>query len=425
MKPTRLFPLRSYAAALIAVPLFLAGMRADAAPLQPSATNDSGTIKVGFLTSLSGAAEVPGKTMLEGANFYLDQVKHTMGGHHVDLVVENDESNPATGMTKFRKLATDDKVCLVAGEYLSNVALAVAPLAEKNQTPFVLTVAAADDLTQRARSPWVIRTGWCASLTQPFAEYTMKKLHYKKVVTVAMDYPFGWEMAGDFQKVYEDCGGKVIQKLWLPLGFSDFTGSLKQVRKDADAVYLCTVGPACTIVPKQYAEVGPKIPLFGAGVSFDDPLLPQIGSYVMGSVSVLPYSPALDTATNKKFVSDYRAKYGADPTQQACHGYVCMMWINKAIDSLKGDVSDKNKLLAALRKVELKDTPKGPVKLDAYGCVVENMYVRKVENVNGHLQNTVIDKFPLVNQFWKYEPEAYMKQPVASRDYPPCKYCTP
>jgi branched-chain amino acid transport system substrate-binding protein len=425
MNLARQSPFRSAAGALVALSLMLGCASAHAEPAQPSTGNDSSTIKIGFLSPLSGAAEVPGKTMLEGANFYLDQIKHTMSGHHVELVVENEEGNPATGMAKFKKLATDDKVCLIAGEYLSNVAMAIAPLAEKYQTPLVLTVAAADDLTQRARSPWVIRTGWCASLTQPFAEYALKKLHYKKVVTVAADYPFGWETAGDFQKVFEDCGGKVVQKLWLPLGFSDFATYIKKIRSDADAVFLCTVGPACTIVPKQYAEMDPKLPLFSAGVSFDDALLPEIGNYVRGSISVLPYSPALETATNKKFVRDYRAKFGSDPTQQAMHAYVCMMWINKAIDSLKGDVSDKNKVLAALKSVELKDSPKGPVKLDQYGCVIENMYVRKVENVNGHMQNTVIDEFPMVSQFWKYEPETYMKQPMASRDYPPCKYCQP
>jgi branched-chain amino acid transport system substrate-binding protein len=259
----------------------------------------------------------------------------------------------------------------------------------------------------------------------PFADYALKKLHYKKVVTLCMDYPFGWEMAGDFQRVFEDEGGKIVQKIWLPLGLTDFSGLLKQIRGDADAVFVCTIGPACTLVPKQYAELGQKLPLFGPGVSFDDPLLPEIGQYVKGSISALAYSLTLNTTANRRFVADYRRVYGQDPTQQAAHGYMCMMWINQAIDALKGNVSDKTKLLAALRKVDLKESPKGPARLDEYGGVVENLYVRRVDNVNGHFQNTVIETFPMVSQFWKYDPQTFMEQPVSNRDYPPCKYCQP
>ena len=103
---------------------------------------------------------------------------------------------------------------------------------------------------------------------------------------------------------------------------------------------------------------------------------------------MLAYSLTLNTPTNQQFVADYRRVYGQFPTQQAAHGYMCMMWIKQAIDGLKGDVSDKTKLLAALRSVELKDSPKGPARLDSYGGVVENMYVRRVDSVKGHFQNT-------------------------------------
>ncbi len=92
----------------------------------------------------------------------------------------------------------------------------------------------------------------------------------------------------------------------------------------------------------------------------------------------------------------------------------------KAID---GKVEDREAFLGALRKVDIKDTPRGPVTIDRFGNPVQNIYVRKVERVGGKLQNTVIHTFPAVGQFWKYNPEEYLKLPVYSRNYPPCRYC--
>ena len=86
-------------------------------------------------------------------------------------------------------------------------------------------------------------------------------------------------------------------------------------------------------------------------------------------------------------------------------------------------VSNNEAFLAALRKVEIPDAPRGPIKLDAYDNPIQNIYVRKVEKKNGELWNTVIHTFPAVSQFWKYAPEEFIKQPVYSRDFPPCQYC--
>jgi branched-chain amino acid transport system substrate-binding protein len=84
-------------------------------------------------------------------------------------------------------------------------------------------------------------------------------------------------------------------------------------------------------------------------------------------------------------------------------------------------VSNPDEVVKALQSVQLKETPRGPLKLDAYGNPIENVYIRKVERVGGELQNSVIYTYPEVSQFWKYKPEEFLKQPVYSRDYPPLK----
>jgi len=142
-----------------------------------------------------------------------------------------------------------------------------------------------------------------------------------------------------------------------------------------------------------------------------------------GAVSALPYSAALDTPANKKFVAQYNKRYGKDPSWAAQCSYISIMFIVKALERVKGKV-DRASFLASLKSTELKDSPRGPLKLDAYGNPIENIYVRKVEKVSGKFQNTVIHTFPMVSQFWKFKPADILNEPTFSKDLPPCRYCS-
>jgi branched-chain amino acid transport system substrate-binding protein len=126
---------------------------------------------------------------------------------------------------------------------------------------------------------------------------------------------------------------------------------------------------------------------------------------------------------NTQFVKAYRAKFGKVPSYFSETCYTTGRWINEAAQAVGGKVEDRESFLAALRKVEIPDAPRGPIKLDSYGNPIQNIYVRKVEKKDGELWNTVIHTFPAVSQFWKYPPEEFLKQPVYSRDFPPCKHC--
>jgi branched-chain amino acid transport system substrate-binding protein len=122
-------------------------------------------------------------------------------------------------------------------------------------------------------------------------------------------------------------------------------------------------------------------------------------------------------------VADYRKKYGKVPSYFSETCYTSARWINEAAKLVGGNVEECEKFMAAFRKVEIPDAPRGPVKLDQWGNPIQNIYVRKVERKGGELQNTVIHTFPAVSQFWTYKPDEYLKLPVYSRDYPPCKGC--
>ena len=382
-------------------------------------------LKIGYIIPLSGQSAEPGHKIVNGMQLYLDQVHNRMGGRKVDVIIENDESSPATAIAKVHKLVQQDHVQLLTGMFLSNCLYAIAPVVENYKIPFLVNVSAgADDLTQRKRSKWIVRTCYTGSQpSHPFGEYAAKTMGLKRVVTIASDYAYGYEVVGGFQQSFEENGGKVVQKLWTPLGFKDFSDIIKSIHPAADAVFMCVVGQSAEIVPKQFKEMGPKLPLIGLTASFDESFYPRMGDELNGAVSASLYSTALSTPANQRFVKEYRAKYGEDPSYFSEHGYTAMKFLDKALGELKGNLDDKEKVLAALRKVELKDAPRGPVRIDEYGSSVDNIYVRKVERKNKNLQNTVIFTYPMVSQFWKYDPETYMKQPAYTKDYPPCKNC--
>ena len=259
----------------------------------------------------------------------------------------------------------------------------------------------------------------------PFGEWVAKTLKYKKVAAIGMDYAFGWETVGGFQRAFEENGGQIVQKIWTPLNTNDFAPFLAQIKRDSDAVLALFVGRLALQFMKQYESAGlkGKLPLVGGGTTTDESVLPQMGDEAVGAITALHYSAALSTPQNVKFARAFEVRAGKSASYYSEATYTGTRWIVEAVKAVGGKVEDREALLGALRKVDIKDAPRGPISVDQWGNPVQNVYVRKVEKVDGKLQNTVIATFPAVGQFWKYNPEEYMKQPLYSRDYPPCKYC--
>src|SRR5262245_22528722 len=393
---------------------------------EPAWAQAKGPIKIGFLAPLTGPGAAVGKDMTNGFAMYLEEIGNTIAGRKIEVIVEDTQGQPAIALTKLRKLVESDQVHVLAGLLFAHVAYALAPKADDYKVPMLYPVTSADDLTQRKPAQWVIRTGWTSSQpNQPFGEWVAKTLKYKKVVTIAMDYAFGWEHVSGFQRTFEESGGQVVQKLWPPNGTTDFAPYLAQIRRDADAVFSVMVAASSLRFPKQYQEAGLKerLPLIGGGTTFDEFVLPSLGDEAIGGVSPLIYRAAPATPINRNVTQEFRAKFGKVPGYYAETCYTAARWINEGAKTVGGNVEDRDRFLTALKKVEIPDAPRGPIKLDAHGNPIQNIYVRKVEKKDGELWNTVIHTFPAVSQFWKYPPEAFLKEPVYNRDVPACKHC--
>jgi len=400
----------------LALPLFL-----------PTATGaQSGPIKIGMLAPLTGPFAQIGKDMVNGTELYLDEIGRQMGGRKVELIVEDDEGNPATALNKTRKMVEQDKVHIVTGGLLANVGYALQPYIDGQRVPATYPVMAADDITQRKPAKYIVRTGWATSQPMhPFADWVVKNTKHRKVAFIGMDYAFGYETLGGFQQVLEQQGGQIVQKIWAPLNTNDFAPFLSQIKHDADAVLALFVGRLALQFMKQYEESGLKarLPLYGGGTLTDESVLPQMGDEAIGTITALHYSQALDNPANQKFSKAFEAKAGKISSYYSEACYTNARWINEAVKAIGGKVEDRDAFLAALKKVVLKDTARGPLSVDRWGNPVQNIYIRKVERVGGKLQNTVIATIPSVGQFWKFNPDEYMKTPLYSRDYPPCKAC--
>ena len=390
----------------------------------PATSGAAETIKVGFMAPLSGIFAQAGKDMLEGIRLAFEQIGYQSAGRKIELIEEDSEGNPAVAQAKYRKLVTQDHVHVLTGVLLSNIGYGLIQPIERDQLP-TLFLTTPDDLTKKNVSKWILRTNFAASQPMhPLGDYAAKALKYKKVVAIAMDNPFGHEQIGGFQRVFEDAGGRVVQKIWVPLNALDFAPYLTQVGKDADAVCAVFVAAQGVRFIKQYAEYGLKarLPLIGSGVMTDEHVIRNLGDEAVGAVGALIWAPTLTTPANRTYLKLAEAKVGRTPAYFTAVMYSAGRWVAEAAKIVEGRVEDRERFLAAIRKAsETVEDPRGPIKLDDLGNPTQNVYILKVEKVGGKLTNTVVHTYPMVSQFWTYKADEFLKLPAYSRDYPPAR----
>jgi branched-chain amino acid transport system substrate-binding protein len=387
-------------------------------------------LRIGFIAPMTGPFAQVGKDMTDGVNMYLNEVNSNFGGAPVKLIVEDNQAKPDAAVTKAKKLILEDHVQMFVGGVLASTGYALAPVSTAEKTVYISSIAAADDLTQRqlGNYPYFIRTGWTSSQPHhPLGQWACDQ-GYKKIAAVAADYAFGYEVVGGFQKTFEDCGGKIVQKIWPPLGTKDFGPYIPTIKADADAVFSLMVGPMALQFPKQLRQSGYTKPIVGGGTSYDEAALPFMGDEVIGDVSALQYSAGLQTPKNEAFVKTYRAKYGKVPSYFSESNYTTMLMINEVMKQTKGAWPGAEAFIAKMAALKV-DAPRGPVSFDDMRNPIQNIYIKKVEKKKlfgydkAELWNTVIKTYPNVGQFWTYGKAAFLKQPVYSRDFPPCKFC--
>ncbi|MBC7580549.1 MAG: ABC transporter substrate-binding protein [Tardiphaga sp.] len=378
-------------------------------------------IRIGLLTIKTGPLASGGIDMERAMIMYLKERDNKLSGRTVELISADTAGVPATARTKTQELVEKNKVHCLIGPLAAFEALAIDDYIRQAQIP-TLSVAAAEDMTQRNANPWFVRaTSTSSQCAHPLGEYAAKDLKYKKIITIGDDIAYGHEMCAGFQRVFEDNGGKVVQKLFSPLAVPDYGTYVGQL-KEADAIFLGFAGSNGFRFLRQFVDYGmkDKMAVIGGMTALDEAVLRNMGDEALNIVTTCWYSAELDAKPNQTFAPAFRKEFKYDPGFYAAATYVNGAVLEAAVKAVNGKVEDKKAFMAALRAVNV-DTARGPVKFDDRGNVVGNVYLRKVTRKDGRLVNSVFKTYPDVSQFWTYGEQAFLANPVYSRDYPPAK----
>jgi branched-chain amino acid transport system substrate-binding protein len=378
--------------------------------------------RIGLLTVKTGPLASGGIDMERALVMYLKERDYTLAGRKIDLIVADTGGVPATARTKTQELVEKNNVQCLIGPLAAFEALAIDDYIRETKTP-TLSVAAAEDMTQRKPNPWFVRaTSTSAQCAHPLGEYAAKELKYKRMIAIADDIAYGHEMCAGFQRVFEDNGGQIIQKLFPPLTAPDYGSYVGQL-KSADGLFLGFAGSNGFRFVRQLVDYGikDKLPVIGGMTALDESVLRNMGDEALGIVTSCWYSAELDNKQNQVFAPAFRKEFKYDPGFYAAATYTNGAVLEAALKGVNGKIEDKTAFMAALRATNV-DTARGPVKFDDLGNVVGDVYLRKVTRKDGRLVNSVFKTYPNVSQFWTYGKEAFLANPVYSRDYPPAKH---
>jgi branched-chain amino acid transport system substrate-binding protein len=398
---------------------FLAGT-AGAATLPMPAIAQNKPIRIGLLTVKTGPLAQGGIQMEQGTALFFKDRGNKMAGRPMELVTADTGGNPAGAKTKAQELIERDQVDMIFGPLAAFELLAISDYVAAHKTP-ILSLAAAEDMTQRKPNPYFVRaSGTSAQPMYPLADYARKELGYKTTIAIVEDFAFGYEEIGGFQRVFENEGGHVVKKLWPPLVTPDYTPYLAQLT-GVDVIVQGFAGSDPLRFMKQYHDAGLTLPVLASGTGSDDALMKSFGDEAVGMVSSSNYTSDLDSPSNKQFVAGMVRDTGAIPGLYAAGMYINGMVAEAAVQALDGKVDDKEALIKALRAVSLQDSPRGPFHFDHFGNAVGNVFIRRVVKQDGKLAQHTIKTYPNVSQFWTFDEKWFLEQPVYSRDYPPLK----
>ena len=352
----------------------------------------SDTVKIGVILPMTGPSASTGKQIDAAIKLWLAQNGAKAGGKKVEVIIKDDAGVADTTRRLAQELVVNDKVVALAGFGLTPLALATAPIATQSKTPMVVMAAGTSMITEA--SPYVIRTSFTVpQFSVGIAEWAAKN-GIRKVVTLVSDFGPG----NDAEKFFVDRfllnGGTVLDKLRTPLRSPDFAPVLQKVR-DAkpDALFVFLPSGQGAQFMKQFGERGldkAGIKLITTGDVTDDDQLNDMGDVALGVVNSHHYSAAHNSPANKKYVQAFEAANHFRPNFMSVGGYDGMRVIYTALNATKGAGGDA--LLAAM-KGQIFESPRGPVLIDAQTRdIVQDIYIRKVERVNGQLWNIEFDK---------------------------------
>jgi branched-chain amino acid transport system substrate-binding protein len=356
-----------------------------------------GPVKIGLVLPYSGVYQVLGESITQGMELAFAREGNKVAGREIVMIKEDDEMQPPVGIRKTEKLIESDKVDILTGPVHSGILMGMRDKVHNSKTILIVSNAGADAISRERCSKWIFRASFSNwQPNQPMGGWVAKNVS-KETFLIAPNYQAGKDMMTAFKETYLPAGGKVVGEDYPKLGETDYAPVLTKIRQSgAKAVYAFFSGTDAVNFVKQYDQFGLKgaMKLTGAGFLTEPDVLPAQGRSALGTITGHFYTPQLDSPVNKKFVSDFKAKFGGKtPDGFACQGHDTAEVIVRALKAVNGNTQDKDKLVAAIEKVEF-DSPRGPFRFDpkTHNVIQPFIYVREVKEVAGVLDNVPIDK---------------------------------
>lgn len=373
------------------------------------------TVKVGLINPVTGPFAALGEDVNAGFEMYVEQQGGTLSGYEIEILAEDTANDAAVAIEGVQRM-TGEGADVLVGFVNSGVTYGASTVIGESGVPLIITVAGADDLTQRDDAENIFRVSYTSSQdSMPLGEYACTELGYETVAMIGLDYAFGWEAAGGFAMAYEDAGCTIVQELYAPLGTQDWAPFVQQIDTSADAVWAVIAGSDAIRFTRSYSDFGVGLPLIGHGSTTDEQVLGEQQQFAEGVVTSLHYSAVIDSELNNRFAADFEEQFNRGASQYSEHGYAAAQVVEAALAEIDGEVTSES-LTEAIAGVEV-EAPRGPLSFDEYGQAVYNVYIREVvQDEEGQWVNQVIDEFPEVSQFWTYDPEEFLaEEPFVDR----------
>jgi branched-chain amino acid transport system substrate-binding protein len=367
----------------IAQTIAILGMTAAAA----SSSNAQKAVKIGMVMPMTGTLASAGQQVIAGARLYIKQHGDTVADRQIELIVKDDASSGETGKRLIQELIVNEKVDVIGGGPTADL-LPSAPLLTEAQKPAVIMISSTTAVVEK--SPYFVRTsGTLAQSSAIMADWAIRN-NLGKAVTLVSEFAPGLEAEETFANNFRAAGGQIAEMIRVPLRSPDFAPFLQRVRDAApQAVFIFIPSVQAATFAKQFVERGldkAGIKLIGPGDLTDDEALANMGDAMLGAVTAHFYSAAHPSALNKSFAEEYQKENHVRANFMAASGYDGMHVIYEAL-KMTGGATDGKALITAMKGTAW-ESPRGPMSIDrATGEVVHNIYIRRVEKVDGELRN--------------------------------------
>jgi branched-chain amino acid transport system substrate-binding protein len=348
-------------------------------------------VKIGVIVTLSGPAAVLGQQARDGFALAVRDLGGKMGGRDVEVVVADDELKPDGAVAKVKGLLERDKVDFVVGPIFSNILQAIHKPVTDNKTFLISPNAGPSSYAGKNCNPFFYVTSYQNDQVHEILGKVAQDRGYKRVYVMVPNYQAGKDSVAGFKLDYK---GEIVGESYIPLGTLDFQVELSKIASlRPDAVFTFMPGGMGVGLVKQFKQAGlaDQIPVLSA-FTVDESTLPAQQDAAVGMFGGADWAPNLDNPQNKKFVASYEAAYNSVPGTYAMQAYDAALLIDSAVKAVKGDLSNKDAVIAALKKADFTSL-RGGFKFNTNGYPIQDFYLTKVaKRPDGKFQTEIVQK---------------------------------